>query len=349
LGYIFGAVSGFGFGVSALRLGGNASWKALIAGMLAVRLATTITVGSLLFLIFYSLSPGEWATFAAASTFIVVELVSELIQASYSGQGRQNLASLLLVLVRLPLLVGVLVAIWSAVDIWICLLSAGVFAFGILVASAIPLIERPHSPQTVIRHSAGYWASTLASSVGQLDVTFARFSAGVPAAGLLAAGSRIGTPLNLVTNAMLNVFVPSMTAETNREARYVLFRRIRRMSLGYAALLVLASPAIVWGLILILGDEYASGWAIYLALVVGSALSGISQTYQSLVYAEGRPLNAALCVGVGTLIGLGGLTIGGLTLGVLGLAIGPLVGQLSILLLFLRDRAVVNRQPPPIS
>ncbi|MFC7926855.1 lipopolysaccharide biosynthesis protein [Microbacterium laevaniformans] len=269
--------------------------------------------------------------------FIFSELVTELAQSGLSGQSKQITASAFIVAQRTLVLAVVLGSLLFNVKPWIPATVAFLISSIIAVASCRSLLTwgGVHVLQ-LLSTSRGYWASSLTSSLTQLDVPTARVFGGDTASGILAAGSRLGTPLNLVTNAMLNVFVPTLVKSDSIE-RDRLFRRMRTYAVWYAAALAASSPLVVWALIQILGSDYAYGWPVYIAICLGAAMSGVSQTYQSLVYTEGRPARAALFVATGTAISLASMAIGVHLIGVEGLALGPVVGQAAILLMFHLD------------
>lgn len=304
--------------------------------MLLVRVATSVTVAAIILAVGYSSQStisAPYALFAAAG-MLVSELLSELIQAGLAGLGRQNLASGLLVLQRALVLSSVVAPVIPGLDRWLQFLAGTLIALCVPVGAAfVLLVARPVPAWGLLKTSAGYWASTAVASVGQLDVSVAQLTVGSAASGLVSAGNRVGTPLNLVTQAMLNVFVPSLTiAEPVRRGH--LFRRMRVFSGIYALVVMCASPLISSALIFVLGEEYESGRVIYTAIVIGAAFSGLSQVYQALIYSIGRPFVSAWVVGGGSLVGLIAAALGGLFLGLDGLALGPVVGQVIILILF---------------
>lgn len=333
-GYVAGAALSFGLSVQALRAASMKSSKSALFTMLVIRVATSGTVGILLVITAFAAGVVDSAIVFAAVSFIFTELISELVQASLSGLGRQHLASAILVpqraltlcAVALPVVVGQTVWAQFAAATLLGLLMS-MLSLGIVVTPRLLSIRR------VLRTSVGYWAAGVAGSLGQFDVVVASFAVSNPASGLVSAGSRIGTPLNLIPNAMLSVFVPRFSVDSGK-ARIASFLRLRRLAFAYAALLMAASPLIASALVWILGPAYSNGWPFYVSVTLAAALSGLSQVYQALVYSDGRPIVAAVFVGTGAIFGLILLAIGGLLGGLAGMSVGPIAGQALILGLF---------------
>lgn len=341
-GYLLGALLSFGLSVRALRLSADGSWKPLAMSMYLLRFATSAIVALVLVGAYGGLVGDRMDVVASAAIFVTSELLSELTQGVLSGKHQQNLASFVLVSQRSITFLLVLLTPIPTWSVWDHMAAGSALSLLIALAMVWRVWSYPTGLSRLLRSSIGYWYPSLASNIGQLDVLIIRFVGGNPAAGLYAAGSRLGTPLNLVTNAMLNVFVPTMSSELDRSVRDQTFRTLRKFSILYAVALTLAAPFIAGLLVAFLGEGFRDGWLIYTSIIVGAAMSGISQTFQALVFAEGRPSAAGRFILIGGVVGLVALFVGG-SFGVNGLAAGPVAGQAVILTLFVIDRNSQNR------
>ncbi|WP_158603919.1 lipopolysaccharide biosynthesis protein [Cryobacterium tepidiphilum] len=338
IGYVAGGILGMGMSARALRLASVDAWRPVATTMMLLRVMTSLGVSGLL--IAFALLVGDDVALAtAASLFIIGELVGELIQGILAGRNRQYFASFILLLHRILVLTPVALHLVWQTEIWLHLMVGAALGLVLLFSIAAASGARPSSPLELLRSSLGFWFASTVTSAGQLDISFVRLAVGDVATGLYSAGSRIGTPLNVVTNAVLNVYVPAMSAQRDEGERLRTFRRLRTLSLAYSTLLVIASPGVGFALVAILGEDYSSGWPLYVTVTCGAALSGVSQSYKSLCYAEDRPFAAGRSILLGTLIGLVWILVGGAVFGFPAIVLAPLVMQGAILLAFLVDRA----------
>jgi O-antigen/teichoic acid export membrane protein len=302
--------------------------------MLLTRLTTSVSLAAMLFLVFSVTLDAAPEALLAAAMFIAAEQINELVQAGISGRHRQNVASALLVGARLIPLAAILIPSTDGPSIWLRYSAAQVVVIALSSGLAFGFARsQPAGFRLLFRSSLGYWLSTTSNSVGQLDVTVARFSVGVEGSGLWSAGNRIGTPLNLVTNAILNVFVPALASSPPHE-RASRFRNLRKFVALYGLTICATSPIIAGLLLMILGPAYQDGYWLYASICFAAGLSAVSQAYQAAVYAEGLPYISAVAIAIGTVTGLIAMSICGALAGPLGLAAGPIVAQSVILLLF---------------
>jgi O-antigen/teichoic acid export membrane protein len=215
--------------------------------------------------------------------------------------------------------------------------AAGAAAALLVALAALPVRGHGESMRTILRGGRGYWLAGLAINVGQLDSVVVRGAVGLVGAGIYGAGSRIGGPLNIVTTSLLTLMVPTL-AVLDAAGRRRAFRRLLAPVGAYAAVLALLSPLVAGGLVLVLGEEYRDGWPVYVALVLGAAISALAQVRQAYLYAAGAAGRAGMILAACVPLGLSATFLGGHFFGLAGVGMGHVLWQLLVLAGFLLSR-----------
>jgi O-antigen/teichoic acid export membrane protein len=273
--------------------------------MIATRLLSSAIIGVGLSVAFLVMRPADSSAVIAGALFIIVELLSELIQAVLSGLNAQVRASILLVLQRVvPLTALTLPLIGLRADQLFLFITAEALVLSALVIVGLSLASRPSAFLALLRSSSGFWASTIAANGSSLEPATAGIVGSAEASAVLASGNRLIAPLNLVTITLLNVFVPRLTRLQGSNEQRRVFRKLLTVVCAYAIGLALLSPVIAELLALALGTEYQSAIPYYTAVVIAAGMSGVSQCFQALVYARGTPIVAATVVAGGAIAGI---------------------------------------------
>ena len=339
IGLALGALGGFGLTLRMLRLGGSGdaarvAFTAVLftAGVAVVDAVLVVAIGQIV-------TGGFSAVSLAAAMATLVEIPTQAVQALLSGRQRFTSAAVVLTAQRLIVLCA----------IWLLPVSSGAalaigYALALLVLAAylVVLAERPVPLGPVLRGGLGYWYASVAPMVGQLDVVIVGAVAGPGASGLYGAASRLMGPLNIVANAMTNVFVPRLAAvSAEGDRRLVEYRASRRSAWIIAALVVLVSPVAAWLTRLVLGAEFVGVEPVVIGFCAAAALSGVCRVEQALLIARDEPRKAATPVLVGALV-LFLLIVTLAPLGSWGLAAAPVLAHMVVLALLLRAVAVTS-------
>ncbi|SCY47049.1 Membrane protein involved in the export of O-antigen and teichoic acid [Microbacterium sp. LKL04] len=331
------AVTGLGLNNYALRLN-YASRKApdVLRSMIAWR---TIAILVLLVLIacagviseksLAGTGPFIWLAGAAGAS----EQVSDLTQGILSGRREVLKAAIFLVAQRLFALAGVIVGLLTTdVALW-----AGLGFVGSSVLAAAPwlrYIGRPHRMRLTFKGASAYWGATVTSSASQLEPTIVGLFGNAATAGFYSLGVRLAGPVNLVTNAVVTIAVPQMSASDTATKRSI-YKKMRKFAIASAgAAVVIATPA-AWVVEHALGPGFSGSAPFVAALVIAAAVSGISRTAQAFLYSIDRARPAALAIGTGTCVTLATLAISGWVSPV-GLPLAPILGQLITMVAILR-------------
>lgn len=332
LGIIGAAIFGFGLTLRAIRIGVEADSRRLASTMYLIRFISAGLAGSLLYALMSATGVASHSAIVAASTLLISNMLNELSQAILSGRESHAAASTAILFQRVVPLALVLAAGSSERALQLFSVANIVTA---LAGAAPALVERakPMGMASVLRSTTPYWAASVMAPLASLDVTVARLAVGQPAFGQYAAASRIGAPLNLAVSALVSIYTPRMAAmqETDRVATFV---HLRRICIILAAFIISGAPLVADALVGFLGQGYASGKWLVVGLIAAAGVSGVSQSYQALEYAQGAPWRVARAVSVGTVVGLVLLAIGGWWIGPNGLALAPVISQIVVLAIF---------------
>ncbi|ALJ19044.1 lipopolysaccharide biosynthesis protein [Microbacterium sp. No. 7] len=326
------SVTGFGFTPRVLRTGEGAEGDRLRSLAVTMRLAMGLSI--LVALAVVGAATGvATGVVAVALAFVAIDAITDLCQAALAGVRRIGYATVLLIAQRLIVLVAALtlMTVWMP---WVFgIVAAAVVAVN--VASVVRTRPRVGELGATIVANRGYWAANLAASISQAEVPLITVFGGAPLAGLYAAGARAASPVNLLSQALLQVATPELT-RSDKDARLALFRRTHRVTLWIvAAGVVLAVPAGLVGA-WVLGPGFEAAWATVAGFVVGGTIMGANQAHQALLLAVGRPGLSARAVAIGAVTGVAAAAVIAATIGVPWLGLVPAIAQGTMYLLFRR-------------
>lgn len=330
--YLFGAAVSFGFGVQALRLGDSNEARRILGTMLSVRLASALVLTSVVGLVLNFAIGLPVGLGLAAGLLMVNEMMSELIQNGLSGQDRQNYGSRLMVSQRV---IGSLLPIGAhsfGLPWWIALLLGQTVVLIRFCKVSLRIAGPPANLLRVMRESVPFWVSTSVGNLYQADVSITRAILGPVASGAMSVGSRISTPLALVSAAVLSVFLPkfSRAARDGHSAADDL-KRLVFASSCLALITICSAPFIAECFLLVVGSQYKMAYWYYVSVVIAAAIGTVSQVLQAYSYSFMPARVVSRIVAIGVAIGLLSLFVGLTSAGLLGAAAGPLAMQISIL------------------
>ncbi|MGY1740237.1 MULTISPECIES: lipopolysaccharide biosynthesis protein [unclassified Blastococcus] len=337
LGYVVHGLLGMGLSGWALRLAAEPRASELAATMGRCRLATAILgsafVGGIM--LCWQSSSHTWQVLGAVVVG-ALDTIMDLAVSLLAGRGAQGAASVAIIVQRgLPLLGMVIGMLAGDAFLGVAVGATAGLAF------AVPLVwTRGHgTPLRSVLHGArGYWIASLATNASQLDSLLVSSAVGLRGAGIFGAGSRIGGPLNIVTNSLLSLVVPTLASLAAAERRAAVRRLLPPVGV-YAAVLVVLSPVAASGLVALLGDAYQPGWPVYTSLVIGAAISSLAQVRQAYLFAAGGAGKAGLVLALCAPLGLAGIYSAGHLYGLTGIGLAHIGWQAFILAGFMLCKA----------
>jgi len=215
--------------------------------------------------------------------------------------------------------------------IWTVLIGALVPVVASLATSRGGTVKFP-----LLRSSGGYWWFALSSNATQFEAPALRLVSTDYVVGLYGIASRVTGPLTILMTSLATILIPELA----KRAGTPQYQRMRRLTLWlawvYAGVLLLCAWPITLVVLHVLGSQYQEAGGLLIATVVAAGLSGVSQTYNSVLLAEGRPGRPAVILIIGAGVSVLSLIVFSATAGISFLWIAPLVTQLTVLALFWR-------------
>jgi O-antigen/teichoic acid export membrane protein len=339
-GYLVSGLLGFGAATRVLRLAAETNGRVLASGLFVLRMFGGVMAA----VISVSLSPNMLGSCAAA--MVLADAGMDFEQARRSAVGEHLAAGGLVVLQRLlPGIAALGFFIEGRVGGW-GMVIACVLVASVAVAGSLKRFTWPgRQLATVAKSSGGYWLSALASNFNQLELIVLSMVVSVGVLGNYSAAARLTNPLSIFVAALAVVTVPDLARASKSGDEKTVFGKFVKLAVAYAVLLCAVSPLIVIAYTGFLGSSYAGMGPLIYAMVFGSALSAVSQAYQSRLLAAGRPVPASIVVIIGTAVGILVLVVAGLRSGGECLWLAPPIAQ-TIILIGMRSsvRSFVDRR-----
>ena len=313
LAYAVAALSAGLLGVGAstriLRAAMEPNPRALTGSLLVLRASASVvgvalTVG-------VGLAWG-WAASAVLAAAVVgsSELLVDYAQATLAGRDLQTQSAWFVFGQKVVLCAGVVAG--ALVGPTAALVSLMVVGGVSMVAGVIVVSKFSDRPRDLIRtilESRGYWATALVGNVKHVEPFAVGNGLGEVTAGIYSVVSRLTNPLLIVTAVAQVIYVPKLAAAGSSTKEFIgLFGRVRLIAFGYGALVIVASPAIAWVTLAMLGPDFREHLVLATSIVAAAGVSAMTNLYQIGFYALGRPGAVALSVGVVT--GAGALALG---------------------------------------
>jgi O-antigen/teichoic acid export membrane protein len=327
-GTVAGIILSLGFDTRIMTLGSSDRYGSVAATAMILRLSAVFVISGGVVGFALLATDVSFLVIAASCATLGVELVSPLVQSMLSARNKVGWAVVLVLAQRATILAAVL----SMDDIFF----AAVIGYGAssiyAVAVAVPMLSRPASLGEASQRMPGYWWSSVAPTLSQLEVVVSGGLGGNALAGLYASGSRLMSPLSTVTNALTAVFLPRLARDARGGTRNADYVTLKRLTWSMAIALTLASPVVAHFGVYLLGESYSSAWPIIVGFCVAAGLSGVSRGMQTMLYANDRPAIGAMAVTTGALLGIAAVAILA-PFGPWGIAAAPMITQVTVLVL----------------
>ncbi|MFF1382210.1 lipopolysaccharide biosynthesis protein [Arthrobacter sp. NPDC058288] len=329
VGYIVSAFTSFGTGVRVLRLAAETDSQRTATKFLYMRITGTALTAVICSTMVFAASPTS--TLIAVS-MIASDQVVDYAQAYLAGTNRQIKSSLVVIFQRLiPFMVigsASVASFFSGELIMISFLST------LICGLLIPLRERAKSVRywskdtwSELKGSTGYWMSSLAPNIGQLQAPALGLVVDAASVGLFAIAARLTNPLSILVGALQTLLMPELARRRGTARFRTLYRASVSASAAYGLALCLSAWLITDIAILLLGRDYESARWLIIGMIIASGMSAVSQAFQSKLLAEGRAAVVAWIVGTGSSIGLAALVVIVALGGMPWLWVSPIVAQ----------------------
>lgn len=344
VGAVLSGVTGLGVPTRALRVFLEDRSGALSAAMVNYSLVAAALTGGLV-LGGMAATQGLGLLAWSAAAVVASDQFVGAAQAVLAGRQRQLASANLILGQRVAPVLGLAAAGW-----WGRPTIAGYAAGALLyaVGAGIWLVQ----PRAGIglgrlrRGALGYVLTSLTGLMANLDASVVRMLAGPAAAGVYGAATRLVSPLSIVVSTLLTVLVPHAAQQKQRDVRAAIFAKALRVVAVMSALLAALSVGIAEAVSRVLGDGYPGVRSVVISVVIGVALSAVSQVFQAEMVTEGRAVVAASLVGAGTAFGLAALGVAVAVWGGSVTWLGPLAMQASVLLLLWLGRHRARPRAP---
>jgi O-antigen/teichoic acid export membrane protein len=298
----------------------------LVAGVLAWRQATVITV----------------AIPVVMAVWISTLSIESLATAMRVGLGHAVQSSSIAIVDRFSAL-AVLTALTkmghdSGVSMCVALIAGS--AAGCLLghrqlglAAVAARTQQMRDALVLVKQSAGFLWSSLGAQLQNIDVTIVGLLAGSAAAGVLAAPSRLTTPIGVAAASAASIVLAQARYLRNDEDRST--QAIAKVTAGVLAVTMLGTLPL-WGFPTVtaralLGPQYVAGATVLRLVAVGACIAAVNQPLAAHLQARLRQRHVGLCVFVGGVTGVATVAALAHPLGAIGGGIGVLVAQCVVL------------------
>lgn len=347
LGYVVASVVTWGAQYRVLRSAAEPDPRAIRASLLVLQLSA-VCVSTAVAALLLGLDLIVMAGFVGFAVGMA-DQVNAFGQFDAAGTGHHRHASVMAVQQR-------------AVPAITLIVTLGAFSWApFLVATALTLLQplafsvahlRPLRPSArALQKGAGYWLYGMAQNTPQLEAPMLGAIASSSVAGLYGIANRIANPLTILSSALSSIFVPEIARARDAELRRHLGNRLIAVSTGYAVVVAVSALWIAPVVVLLAGRTYLPAEPLIAATTVAAGLSAVSQAFNAILIAEGRPFISSVALAVGTCVSLAGLAILASIAAASFLWLAPLLTQTVVLTLFVtirsRGASQAHRSPDP--
>jgi O-antigen/teichoic acid export membrane protein len=226
------------------------------------------------------------------------------------------------------------------------------FAVGTLVASGVgrvltrsecklALSIAPSLSARSLRRGVSFMAGTMGAQLQNLDVPLMAWLGGAASAGLLAAPSRLTTPLGLVASSVATIILVQRRHSYNELRVLPTAARVAAMTAVGVMPIVVAPDAFA---LFVMGDGYVGAAGVFRLVALGAVLSSVSQVLAADLIAHHEQRFVASAIIMGGVLGLVVVALTASALGALGGGLGVVSSQILILGLFLAYRRLLLRR-----
>jgi len=294
------------------------------------------------------LSPDLLLAFAVVVAWTWLLTVQTLLAGLLVGHGRTIAGGSVKLIERTIALLcfGIVVGIHDAdpTSFWLSNLAGLAASCAMGAALAWPtLVKAWRDPSRLrsARHavSVGFLLSGVGAQLQVLDVALMSWVAGSRAASLLAAPSRVTTPLTLLAASAAEIFVVQARHQPTVAARTSV-RRLTAVVFGLTTLAV--SPILIAPdatVRLLFGDQYEASASVFRLMAIGVCISSLNQPLAATLLARYRQRLVGASLMAGGIVNLGLVAALGPSRGALAGGIGVVASQVTILTLLAGGRA----------
>ncbi|MFB9404789.1 lipopolysaccharide biosynthesis protein [Pseudarthrobacter polychromogenes] len=326
IGYMVMAVTSFGTSTRVLRLAAETEPTIIATKLLYLRLLGTLVTATTCLAVAYGYKDAAFiAVFMIAS-----DQAADYAQAYLAGTNRQIFSSFVVIGQRIIPLGALWVS--NAAGLASPQVVMMSFAATLAISIVIPFRERCKGLREVgflaeLRASSGYWMSSIAPNISQLQVPALGMVLEAATVGLFAVAARLTNPFTIMVSALQTVLMPELSRRRGTASFHTLYRASVAASLVYGGLLAFSAWFLADIVISLLGSEYTSARMLIVGMIIASGLSSISQALQSKLLVEGRGGDVAWSIGVGSTVGLACLMIIAVSAGEASIWLAPILAQ----------------------
>jgi O-antigen/teichoic acid export membrane protein len=184
-------------------------------------------------------------------------------------------------------------------------------------------------------------AGTMGAQLQNLDVPLMAWLGGAASAGLLAAPSRLTTPLGLVASSVATIILVQRRHSYNELRVLPTAARVAAMTAVGVMPIVVAPDAFA---LFVMGEGYVGAAGVFRLVALGAVLSSVSQVLAADLIAHHEQRFVASAIIMGGVLGLVVVALTASALGALGGGLGVVSSQILILGLFLAYRRLLLRR-----
>jgi O-antigen/teichoic acid export membrane protein len=284
IGALLGTLTGLGSVNQALKLTASSEDRGEARSLLRLRFVTAIVVCGFSGLLAARLGFSVPATLAITG-WILTELVVDVAQAILLGQQMHGRGNTVIVSRRLFPLVGFGIGALVGHS-WLGLALGCACGLGLTLSLAYPIVRDVRGVPGVIRRSMHYWGSTVMVGVQNSDVALVgTLTSSSVVLGRYSVASRLSSPLNIFTQAVVGILTPKMAREEPCQ-RVATYRTARRYCILYGVALLVVSPVLGEALVFVLGQSYEGAQIFVVGITVSVGISALAQLNAAYLYAS---------------------------------------------------------------
>lgn len=197
----------------------------------------------------------------------------------------------------------------------------------------------PAGTRTMLRESTSFMATGLGAQLQNLDVPIVGALAGSYQAGILAAPSRLTTPLGVLAGSAASILLVARRHRPEAQERHGDTAQVT-LAVSTLTAVVLVPLLVAPGRVstALLGAEYSSGATTFQAVALAVIVASINQTFAATMQSRGQHRSVSRAVLLGGATGICCVAALAPALGAFAGGLGVLISQVLILTLLLKYR-----------
>lgn len=291
IGALLGTLSGFGSVTQALQFADSEADRGEARFLYLVRIATAFAVAAFSGMLAWSYEFAP-APMLAIMAWIFSDMVVDLSQSILLGQQLHTKGNILISGRRVLPLCGFGLGAVQGQSWWG--LAAGC-VLTVVAGHALvwPRLRATRPVPGVIRRSVHFWGSTVMTSFQNSDIVLVGALSSSPVlVGYYSVASRLGSPLNIFTQALIGVLMPKMARESAGD-RAATYRKARYYCLAFGVVMLASGPVLGEALVMVLGPSYDGARIFVIGVTLSVAVSAFAQVNAAFLYASGKARSLA--------------------------------------------------------